>query len=273
MTSGVPYAEVIGDPVAHSKSPLIHRFWLEKLGVSGDYRATRVATRDLQAFLQERSADPRWLGCNVTLPLKVEVLRFLDLVDERARRIGAVNTIVARNGRMQGLNSDQAGFADPLRSSSKAFRSATVIGAGGAARAILAALREVGIGEVRLVNRDKERAHRLAAEWPEVSTVLPLRAGMRIEGTDLLVNATSLGMEGQPPLQVDLSGLAPGTLVYDIVYAPLQTGLLTQARALGLPVVDGLQMLVGQAAVAFSLLFGHDAPRNHDAELRDLLTS
>lgn len=273
MTSVVPFAEVIGDPISHSKSPLIHRFWLRKIGLDGDYLATRVAPEEIDDFFESRSANPGWLGCSVTLPLKIAVIPHLQLVSPAAQRIGAVNTIVSRGGELSGWNTDEAGFLDPLRGRQGTIRSAVLIGAGGAARAVLAGLREMGTGQVTLVNRDQGRARALAEEWPQVQAVVPLSPGLRLKAADLVVNATSLGMDEQPPLDVDLSGLAPGTLIYDIVYAPLETALLKQARALGLPVVDGLQMLVGQAAVAFSLLFGHDPPRAHDAELRTLLTA
>ncbi|SFP56443.1 shikimate dehydrogenase family protein [Sphingomonas rubra] len=266
------YAEVIGDPIAHSKSPLIHRFWLEALGLDGDYRATRVAPDELGAFFAERAADPAWRGCNVTVPHKVACLDHLADPGGVRASIGAINTVFrAEDGSLAGTNTDAAGFWAPIADLDLAGRPVTVIGAGGAARAILWALARVGVGRVTLLNRNPLKGAALLASFGLKGEALPLAAGT--PPAALLVNATSLGMTGQPPLDLDLSPLPAEALVYDIVYAPLETPVLAAARARGLDTVDGLEMLVGQAAVAFAILFGQEPPRDRDDELRDLLTA
>ena len=267
-----PAAGVIGWPVAHSKSPAIHRFWLGKLGLDGDYGRFPVAPEHLEAALRALPALGL-RGVNVTVPHKQAVIPFLDAVEPDALEAGAVNTVVVGpKGELVGVNTDDVGFIDPLRTLPRTIRTATVIGAGGAARAILLALRAMGVTGITVINRSEARAFELVATFPAIRTVEPLTDGHEIGPTDLLVNATSLGMVGQPALGVSLDRLADHAIVYDIVYAPLETGLLADARARGLRTVDGLQMLVGQAAAAFKLLFGHDAPREHDDELRALLT-
>ncbi len=284
MSAG--WAEVIGDPIAHSRSPAIHGFWLDALGLPGRYERTRVAAADLDAFLAGRRRDPDWRGCNVTVPHKERVLPLLDTLTPVARRIGAVNTIVRNGDGLVGTNTDAEGFLDPLRpllARSHLFRMARVLGTGGAARAIVAALADHGFTIV-LAGRDTAKARALldAVAPGGDHHVAPLdhfaeptdfafddRAGC----LDLVVNATTLGMAGQPPLAFDMSHAPPGSIVYDIVYAPLETPLLRDARAAGHPAIDGLAMLVGQAASAFRLLFGSAPPRERDGDLRTLLTS
>jgi shikimate dehydrogenase len=282
------WAEVIGDPIAHSKSPLLHRFWLERLGIEGDYERTRVEAPALPAFLAERRADPEWAGCNVTLPHKQAVLPLLDELDPLAARIGAVNTVVKDGDRLVGHNSDAPGFLEPLRarlSDRHLLRTARLFGTGGAARAIAHALIGEGFHLV-LIGRTLEKAQALAAELgggPDIhlapldafATPLAFAWGDMDGRLDLAVNATSLGMTGQPPLPLDLSHLPPGASVYDAVYAPLETPLLAAARAAGHPVIDGLAMLIGQAAVAFRLFFGAEPPRDRDSDtaLRAILTA
>ena len=271
--SGRPYAEVIGDPIAHSKSPTIHNFWLGKLGIDGEYRACHVRPDELADYFTRRRGDAEWRGCNVTIPHKISACRFVDAVDPEALAIGAINTVVGRAGRLVAFNTDDAGFIDPLRSFPKTIKRATLIGAGGAARAILAALNTMEIPTVELINRDQSKLFELASAYPAVRTVTPLVQGLSLSPTDLVVNATALGMAGQPPLDVRLDGLSERTIVYDIVYSPLETPLLANARKRGMRTIDGLEMLVGQAAVAFAFLFDAPAPREHDAELRALLTA
>ena len=281
------YAEVIGDPIAQSKSPIIHRFWLEKLGLAGDYRRAHVMRERLAEYLAARRADSDWLGCNVTIPHKQAVIPLLDRVAPLAAQIGAVNTIVREaDGTLIGDNSDAPGFLEPLKgllARPHYFRMARVLGTGGAARAIAHAL----AGEdftVVVAGRDLAKAQALAAELSpderlaaslgQFAQPLVFDWGERdAEVLDLFVNATSLGMTGQPPLDVDFSNVPPNAIVYDAVYAPLETPLLAEAKARGLRTIDGLEMLVGQAAIAFRLLFGAEAPRAHDAELRALLTA
>lgn len=286
---GVPYAEVIGDPIAHSKSPLIHNFWLEKLGLDYEFRLNCVRAEQLGSYLEERRHDPDWCGCSVTLPHKQSVLANLDELAPAARRLGAVNCITRRGAsesRLVGHNSDWAGFLEPLRpflASRQAYRMAQVIGSGGAAAAISYALDREGFTIVS-INRNADKAlqlrHRLELFDDDLiddlgSLQAPVTAdwGDRTKVLDLLVNATPLGMTGFPPLPVDVATLPNGCVVYDIVYDPLDTDLLQSARQLGHPTIDGLGMLIGQAAVAFESFFSEPAPREHDEELRGLLTS
>lgn len=283
-----PYAEVIGDPVAHSKSPLIHGFWIEKLGIEARYDRCHVTSDALADYLGRCKADTDWRGCNVTIPHKQAVIPLLDRIDPQAEAIGAVNTVVrAWDGGLVGYNSDGAGFLEPLRpllAERHLFRMARVIGSGGAARAVVHALADEGF-TIAMIARDQGKAldilREIDAEAPDTMTASLASWGEptgfawddRSGVLDLLVNATSLGMHGQPSLAIDFSHVPPGALIYDIVYAPLETPLLAEARNRGLRTFDGLEMLVGQAAVAFERFFGLPAPREHDAELRTLLTS
>jgi shikimate dehydrogenase len=278
------FAEVIGDPIAHSKSPLIHKFWLEKLGLGGDYRATRVAGGDLPEFLSGRAADPDWAGCNVTIPHKQAMLPLVK-AEETAAKIGAIN-IVARagdgSGSLVGYNSDSQGFLEPLRpllADRHLFRMARIFGAGGAARAVVHALAAEGFTLV-LAARDFARAEALLAEVGGEHHAVSLShfaapTDFRFDGRsgllDLLVNTTPLGMAGQPPLPIHWSHVPPGSLVYDLVYDPVETALLREARMRGHRTITGLDMLIGQAAIAFQIFFGRPAPREHDAELRERL--
>lgn len=267
-----PYAEVIGDPISHSKSPLIHNFWLERLGIAADYRATHVAPDDLPAFVAGRRDDPNWRGCNVTLPHKIAMLDLVDDPGDVRASIGAMNTVVRRpDGSVFGTNTDAAGFYTPLAGFDLAGAPAVVIGAGGAARAVLFALARIGVGSVTILNRSPLKGAALLARFGLKGQSLALDAPL--PPAALLVNTSSLGMAGQPPLQLDLSPLPEEAVVYDIVYAPLVTRLLADAEARGLETIDGLEMLVGQAAAAFELFFGQPAPREHDEELRELLTA
>ena len=281
-----PYAEVIGDPIAQSKSPKIHTFWLGKLGIDADYRACHVRAQDLADYFAQRRADPAWRGCNITMPHKQAVMACLDRVDPEASRIGAVNTVVrSADGSLTGFNTDVAGFLEPLQpllAEVHLYRMARVLGAGGAARAIVAALSAAKFTLV-LAARDPSRARALldelategehhAVALDHFSAPTDFAFDDRKGLLDLVVNASPLGMAGQPPLAFDFSHAPPGSLVYDIVTNPLETPLLVDARQQGLATIDGLAMLIGQAAAAFELLFGQPAPRQHDAELRELLT-
>ena len=266
------YAEVIGDPIAHSKSPLIHGFWLDALGVDATYRATKVAPDDLSAFIAGRREDPTWRGCNVTVPHKVAMLYQVDDPGGVRDGIGAINTVLRQpDGLVIGTNTDAAGFAAPIADLDLAGRPVTVVGAGGAARAVLWALARLGVGRVTMMNRSPLKAAGLLARFGLKGEVVPLDAPLA-PATALFINTSTLGMTGQPPLDIDLSPLAEDAVVYDIVYAPLETPLLAAARARGLAAVDGLEMLIGQAALAFELFFGAAPPRDRDAELRELLT-
>lgn len=266
-----PYAEVIGDPIGHSKSPLIHGFWIEALGIDADYRAHHVLPDDLAPFLERGRADAAWRGCNVTLPHKVAIM---DLVEDPGNvrgTIGAMNTILRQpDGGVIGTNTDAAGFAAPISGLDLAGKPVAVIGAGGAARAVLFALAQLGAGPVTIFNRSPLKGAALLSMFGLKGEVKPL--GAALPPVALLVNTSSLGMAGQPALDVDLDPLPDDAVVYDIVYTPLETELLAQAHARELDTVDGLDMLVGQAALAFELFFGQAPPRERDEELRALLT-
>ena len=266
------YAEVIGDPIKHSKSPLIHRFWIDVLGLDAEYHAHHVTPDRLSAYFEERRADPAWRGCNITLPHKEAAL---DLVEDRGglrATIGAINLVMrAEDGVLIGTNTDAAGFYAPISEVPLAGAPVAVIGAGGAARAILFALSRIGVGEVTILNRNVLKAAALLSTFGLKGKALPLSAPL--PPAALLVNTSSLGMTGQPSLELDISPLPQDAVVYEIIYAPLETGLLKAARARELDVVDGLDMLIGQGALAFELLFGAEPPRDRDEELRELLTS
>jgi len=266
------YAEVIGDPIAQSKSPLIHGFWLKQLGIEAEYRRAHVKPEELAGYFESRRSDPDWRGCNITLPHKQAALAFVEDRGGIRESIGAINTVVrAEDGALVGTNTDAGGFYAPIAGLDLDGKHAVVIGAGGAARAILFALSKVGIGRVTLLNRNVLKGAALLSGFGIKGEALPLNA--RLPAAQLLVNASALGMVGQPPLEVDLSPLPEDAVVYDAVYAPLETDLLAQARDRELDTVDGLEMLVGQAALAFELFFGAEPPRDRDDELRALLTS
>ena len=267
-----PYAEVIGDPIAHSKSPLIHGFWLERLGIEADYRASHVRPEALKDFIESRRAEPAWQGCNVTIPHKIAILDHIADPGNIRDTIGAANTVFRDEDRaLVCTNTDAAGFYTPLSQTDLAGRSAVVVGAGGAALAVLFALSKIGIGNVDIVARNPIKAMGLLARFGLRGQVRGFDAPL--PAAALLVNASPLGMTGQEPYVPDLTRLDPQAMVYDLVYAPLETPLLAAARAEGLDVIDGLDMLIGQAAAAFELFFGQVAPREDDRALRALLTA
>ncbi len=266
------YAEVIGDPIVQSKSPLIHGFWIEALGIDAEYRAYLVTPEGLPAYFAARCADPLWQGCNITLPHKQAALEFIEDRGGVRDTIGAINLALrVEDGAVIGTNTDAGGFYAPISGLDLAGKPVVVIGAGGAARAVLFALSRLGVGPVTIVNRNVLKAAALLSSFGLKGNALPL--GSTIPSAALLVNTSALGMVGQPPLEIDLSSLPDDAVVYDIVYAPLETPLLAAARDRDLDTVDGLDMLIGQAALAFELLFGAEPPRDRDDELRDLLTS
>ena len=280
------YGEVIGDPIAQSKSPSIHGFWLEKLGIEAEYRATHVSSERLSEYLAGRREDPDWLGCNVTMPHKQSILPILDELSDAAARIGAVNTIQrANDGRLIGHNTDAAGFMEPLKremAGQHYYRMARVMGTGGAARAIVWALADHGFTIV-LAGRNPGKAAAILSELaPGAESFTPpldhfatptdFAFDDREGCLDLVVNASPLGMRGQPLLEFDWSHAPSGAIAYDIVTDPVHTPFLEAAHSRGHPTIDGLSMLIGQAAAAFRLFFGVQAPREHDAELRESLT-
>jgi shikimate dehydrogenase len=278
------YAEVIGDPIAQSKSPAIHRFWLGKLGFDGDYRAHLVAPGGLADDFAVRRADPDWRGCNVTMPHKQAVIAELDRLDPLAERIGAVNTVVREGAAHAGFNTDAGGFLEPLAEElarTHYFRMARVLGTGGAARAIVAALAAERCVIV-LGGRDPAKARALldeldpggehhAVDLAHFADPTDFAFDEREGCLDLVVNASPLGMRSQPRLAFDWSHAPPGAIAYDIVTDPLATPFLVAARSAGHRTIDGLAMLIGQAALAFEKFFGVGPPREHDRELRDLL--
>lgn len=264
----VPYAEVIGDPIDHSLSPAIHKFWLGKLGRPGDYRASRCTARELEAYLKRRCSDPFWRGCNVSAPLKAEAARLALDPTGICAVIGAANVIFRSPlGCGVGANTDVIGLAVALAEAVPAR--AVIIGAGGAARAALTVLRNRHAADVTLLVRDPRRV-------PATAALCLDNAANALDGADCLINATPLGMTGGPPMSgtvLDgLANMAPDALILDMVYAPVETALLRRAREEGRRTVDGLTMLIGQAGPAFELFFGVPAPREHDSELREQLT-
>jgi len=254
-------AGVIGWPVSHSRSPRLHGFWLEQLGIDGAYLPLAVAPENLEMVIR---ALPRmgFRGVNLTVPHKEAVMALVDELEPLATRIGAVNTIAVRDdGSLLGRNTDAFGFLENLRHTSPGWcpeaAPAVVIGAGGAARAVVAALIDARVPAIRLVNRSAERAARLAADLGGPVTVVDwAERAACLEDAGLLVNTTTLGMTGQSNLDLDLSALPVSALVNDIVYVPLETDLLARARARGNPVVDGLGMLLHQAVPGFEAWFG-----------------
>ncbi|MEM9523373.1 MAG: shikimate dehydrogenase, partial [Pseudomonadota bacterium] len=257
----VPLAGVIGQPIAHSKSPRLHAYWLRKLGLRGHYIPMNVAPDDLKAVL-ELLPKVGFQGLNVTVPHKEAVLQLADLVTDRAALIGAANTLIFRkDGKIHADNTDGHGFVANLTQHAPSWDPkagpAAVIGAGGAARAIVSALISAGAPEVRITNRTKPRAERLKADFGARVLVYDwFQAGNMIEGALTVVNATVLGMTGQSELRIPLDGLAREALVTDIVYTPLETRLLAEARAIGCTTVDGSGMLLHQAVPGFERWFG-----------------
>lgn len=251
---------IIGHPVAHSRSPLIHGHWLAEHGLAGSYERIEVSPAEVPAFIARLRAG-EFVGGNVTVPNKEVVLPLIDEVSATARAMGAANTLWMEGGRLHGDNTDAYGFLAHLDACvpgwAEAARTALIIGAGGAARAVIHGLAERGLGRIVLVNRSPERALELAAAFPATVEARPWQDIATLVGeSGLIVNTTSLGMRGQPLLEIDLSALRPGTIVDDIVYVPLETSLLAEARRRGGIPVDGLGMLLHQAVPGFERWFG-----------------
>lgn len=272
----LPLAHVIGDPIAHSKSPLIHGFWLEKLRLDARYERRRVTNEALGDYFASQRADPDWRGCNVTIPHKEAVGQFLDHLDAPARAIGAVNTVYrGANGDLRGTNTDIDGVAEAI-ADARTDGPAVVIGNGGAARAAFAHLARNGTSDARVVARDPDRAMRVARECGLDVSAMPFEPDAdALRDAAIVINATQLGMMGQPAMPEwicqQLERTSGDALVFDMVYAPLETPLLAAARAHRRSCADGLVMLVGQAAAAFERFFGAPPPRSYDQELRDML--
>jgi shikimate dehydrogenase len=257
----IPLAGVIGTPIAHSKSPRLHQHWLRRYGIPGYYIPMDVASDDLEAAL---ATLPKlgFVGLNVTIPHKERVLALADVVSDRAALIGAANTILFRSdGKIHADNTDGYGFIENLRQGAPDWDpssgAAAVIGAGGAARAIITALIDAGVPEIRISNRTKSRAETLRQEFGiKIKIYDWVQAGNMFEGATTVVNTSSLGMQGKPPLRIPLDGIEKTAVVSDLVYAPLETELLSYARSIGCRAVDGLGMLLHQAAPGFERWFG-----------------
>ncbi len=275
--AGIPLAGVIGHPIAHSRSPALHGYWLKRYGIKGHYIPMDVAPADLGDAL---NILPRlgFVGLNVTLPHKEEVLKLADVVSDRAALIGAANTLIfRRDGRIQADNTDGAGFIANLRQGAPDWiptaGPAVVFGAGGAARAVIAALLETGVPEIRLTNRTRPRAEALKADFGAKIVVEDwVQAGNMLEGAMTVVNTTSLGMTGKPEFRIPLDALEPEATVTDLVYSPLRTPLLEQAAQHGCRTVDGLGMLLHQAAPGFERWFGHRPEVDADTRAAVLAT-
>lgn len=257
----IPLAGVIGHPVAHSRSPRLHRHWLARYGIAGDYVPLDVVEQDLGQVLR---ALPKmgFVGVNITIPHKVAVMDLADQISDRAILIGAANTLIFRaDGRIHADNTDGIGFIANLRQGAPGWQPAAgpaaVLGAGGAARAVIEALIEAGVPRILIANRTRNKAETLRQDFgTRLQVVDWVQAGNMIEEASLVVNTTSLGMTGQAELRLPLDGLHPGQVVTDLVYTPLRTRLLAEAEAAGCVTVDGLGMLLHQAVPAFERWFG-----------------
>jgi shikimate dehydrogenase len=255
---------VIGWPILHSRSPLVHRYWLAKYAIPGDYRREAVAPENLSDFVEQMRTHG-YCGANVTIPHKESALALCEHATELAKRIGAVNTLWFESGRLWGDNTDVSGFLSNLDDRTPGWDSqcghAVILGAGGAARAVLAGLAMRKISDVTILNRSIDHARHLAEvarDWGFAN--LEVRRleteGKAFAGANLLVNTTSLGMSGQPALHLDIAGLSVNAVVNDIVYTPLETQLLTSAQGCGFRTASGLGMLLFQAVPGFAHWFG-----------------
>jgi len=257
----IPLAGVIGSPIAHSKSPQLHGHWLKTYGIQGHYVPMDVSADNLEKVL-ETLPKMGFVGVNITVPHKEKVMDFADLVTDRATLIGAANTLTFQtDGKLRADNTDGYGFIENLRHNAPQWNvksgPAAILGAGGAARAVIASLLEAGVPQIYLSNRTRIRAEALQSEFGKrIEVVEWVQAGNMLEDCATVVNTTSLGMLGKPPLRVPLDGLRKEALVTDLVYAPLKTRLLAEAEQVGCTTVDGLGMLLHQAVPAFERWFG-----------------
>jgi shikimate dehydrogenase len=254
-------AGLMGWPVRHSRSPQLHGYWLAEHGIDGAYIPLPVEPARLETALRALPALG-FIGVNVTVPHKAPALSLVDQVNPVARRAGAVNTVVVQaDGTLEGRNTDAFGFLAALEQDApqwQAGRPAVVLGAGGSARAVIVALIDAGVTEIRVTNRTRARAEALQELGPSIRVIAWDKRTAALDGAGLVVNTTILGMGGQPPLELDLKALPVDAVVNDIVYSPLETSLLITARARGNPAVDGLGMLLHQARPAFHAFFGVD---------------
>lgn len=268
----IPLAGVIGSPIAHSRSPILHNYWLKRYGIKGHYIPMDIAQADLAEALR-MLPKLGFVGLNVTIPHKETVIALADIVTDRAALIGAANTLIFRSdGKIHADNTDGSGFVANLRQNAPDWQPkagpAVVFGAGGAARAVVAALIEVGVPEIRITNRTRARAEALRSDFGAKLTVVDwVQAAHCLDDVATVVNTTALGMIGKPEFNVSLAELNPTALVNDLVYTPIQTEFLTQAAARGCQTVDGLGMLLHQAAPGFERWFGQRP--EVDEETRD----
>ena len=257
----IPLAGVIGSPIAHSKSPQLHRHWLKTYGIQGHYIPMDIHAQDLETVI---CTLPKmgFVGVNITLPHKEAVMSIADLITDRAILIGAANTLIFRkDGKIHADNTDGYGFLENLKNGAPDWSPksgpAAVLGAGGAARAVIASLLDAGVPEIMLSNRTRVRAEKLKADFGSRLRIFDwVQAGNMLDQADLVVNTTSLGMIGKGEMRVPLDGLRPQTVVNDLVYTPLKTKLLETAEQAGCVTVDGLGMLLHQAVPAFERWFG-----------------
>lgn len=269
----LPLAGVIGAPIAHSKSPKLFRHWLQEYGLPGHYVPLHVEQTDLEQVLEALPAMG-FVGCNVTIPHKEKVLELADVITDRAALIGAANTLTFREGKIYADNTDGHGFVANLKQGAPGWDpksgAAAVLGAGGASRAVIYSLIELGVVDIRLANRSRPRAEALRKEFgPKITVYDWVKAQEMFAGAATVVNTTSLGMQGKPQFKVPLDTLDPTSVVTDLVYTPLETEFLQTAAAKGCQVVDGLGMLLHQAVPGFERWFGA-APRV-DRRTRDVV--
>lgn len=255
--ASAPVAGILGWPVAHSLSPKLHNYWLKQYGIEGEYRAVPVNPHELARALKNMPAQG-FCGFNLTIPHKEAAVGLLDSADALVKEIDAVNTVIIKDGKLHGTNTDAYGFAENIRGALPAQKKkAIVLGAGGAAKSVCKALLDLGFKKIIVLNRTHEKSEQLARQFKNKLTVAAWEKRSEIlADADLLVNTTSLGMGGKDPLAIDLDALPKQALVTDIVYTPLMTPLLERAVARGNPIVDGLGMLLHQAVPAFEAWFG-----------------
>jgi shikimate dehydrogenase len=257
----IPLAGVIGSPIAHSRSPKLHKHWLARYGIAGDYVPLHVEAPDLATVIRTLP-KMGFIGANVTIPHKIAALTIADQVSDRATLIGAANTLTfGADGRIYADNTDGYGFLANLRQGAPGWQPtagpAAVLGAGGAARAVISALIEAGVTQIYLSNRTRPKAETLKHDFgSRVIVVDWVQAGNMIEDCTTVINTTSLGMTGAAEFRVPLDGLRRGAVVTDLVYAPLRTKLLQEAEAAGCVTVDGLGMLIHQGVPGFERWFG-----------------
>ena len=266
---------VIGWPISHSRSPMIHGYWLNKYNISGSYTKLAVEPEKLPDFISSLRAG-NYIGCNITIPHKEAAFQLSDIKHEAAMAVGAANTLWVENGQVHATNTDTYGFMTHLNTSASEWNNekkpVVVLGAGGAAKAIIYGLLEEGVSEVRIINRTKKRAEKIKENLSGNINIYDLQETEKaLSGAQLLINTTSLGMIGSDKLEIDLSPMSKDSVVSDIVYAPLKTDLLLQAERKNFKTVDGLGMLLHQAVPGFETWFGTKPEVTQ--ELRDIVIS